>query len=119
MKRDYTMKTRLTDAEREILEDRAKRAGVSMADYVRAAVFGFKHMRQLPGAEELVESRRLIKNIADNVNQVAKAMNSAKAAGKLDGAIANKNLQTLAQLHQKYKSDALGISEFMVGLDRQ
>ena len=117
MTRDYTLKTRLTEAEHDILEDRSLKSGVSMADIVRQSVFGTRHMRKLPGAAELVESRRLIKNIADNVNQATKALNSASLSGDLNDELAKKHLIILAKMFLEFKSSSTGIAEFMVALD--
>lgn len=117
MTRDYVLKTRLTGSERDVIEGLAAKAGVSMADYVRMSVFGPRHMRKLPGAEQLVEARHQLARIAKNVNQIAKAVDAANAAGTLDSALIEKSLRTLAQLYLEYKQAARGVSEFMVAFE--
>lgn len=115
--RDYTMKTRLTDDEKDILENLADKAGISMADYVRMSIFGPRHMRKLPGAEDLVESRRLLKNMANNVNQVTRSFHEKKLAGTLTEKQIEIYINGVSTVEKKIRDQARSISEFMVSLD--
>ena len=117
--RDHMLKVRLTDAENDVLEARAAELNTSKADLVRHAVFGPKHMRKLPGAGELVEVRRLLKNMADQLNQVTKSFHEKKLAGKLTPELIDGYLKGAGQLEAKFKKHARVIAEFMVGVEHR
>jgi hypothetical protein len=118
-KRDYTLKVRLTDAENDVLTVMAAELNTSKADLVRCAIFGPKHMRKLPGAGELVEVRRLLRNMADQLNQVTKSFHERKLAGTLTPSLIENYLKGAAQLEARFKKHARVIAEFMVGVEHR
>ncbi|WP_407474767.1 plasmid mobilization protein [Sulfitobacter sp. PM12] len=118
-KRDHTFKVRLTDEERDVLHAEAEQLGLSAADLVRMRVFGAASMRKLPGAEDLVEIRRLLKNMADNINQATKVMHERKLADRLSNELVERYLKGTKQYADGFKNHAQVIAEYLIGIQHR
>ena len=118
-KRGHTFKVRLTDEERDVLHAEAEQLGLSAADLVRMRVFGAAHMRKLPGAEDLVEIRRLLKNMADNLNQATKVLHERKLADRLSDDLVERYLKGTKQYAEGFKKHAQVIAEYLIGIQHR
>ena len=118
-KRDQVQKFRLTQAELDVLEAMAVELGVSRADLVRMRVFGAASMRKLPGAEELVEIRRLLKNMSDNINQATKVLHERKLADRLNDDLVERYLRGTKQYADGFKKHAQVIAEYLIGIQHR
>lgn len=118
-KRNHTFKVRLTDEERDVLNAEAEQLGLSAADLVRMRVFGAASMRKLPGAEDLVEIRRLVKNMADNVNQATKIMHERKLSDRLTDELVERYLRGTKKYAADFKQHAQIIAEFLIGIQHR
>lgn len=118
-KRNRTQKFRLTQAELDVLEAMAAEMGTSRADLVRMRVFGAASMRKLPGAEDLVEIRRLLKNMADNINQATKVMHERKLADRLSDELVERYLKGTKQYADGFKNHAQVIAEYLIGIQHR
>jgi len=70
---------RVSEEEREQLKKTAEAEGMTLSDYVRSRLTGVKPRRK-PKTEEVEELRKLayeIHKIGVNINQIARAMNTA------------------------------------------
>jgi hypothetical protein len=118
-KRDRIQKFRLTQEELDVLDAMAAELDVSRADLVRMRVFGAASMRKLPGAEDLVEIRRLLKNMADNINQATKVIHERKLADRLTDEQVEWYLGGAKKYAAEFKKHAQVIAEFLVGIQHR
>lgn len=87
--RQYAIKIRLTEQERETLADRAAAAHRSIQRFLVELALADSQQPPRPDAAttaELVSLRRLISNLANNMNQIARCLNSGgHPDGRLPG----------------------------------
>jgi hypothetical protein len=75
---------RVTDVERAEIEARAERAGLTVAGYLRAAVFGAATPQPRAARRPPVEKETLLRLLAElgkvgsNINQIARRLNQGK-----------------------------------------
>ena len=84
MKKDIKFSTRMASADREAIKELAKRAGMSMSDYVTTCCLG-KRIVILDGLKEVLRQQKAIGN---NLNQLAVLANMGKVQfANLDSAV--------------------------------
>jgi hypothetical protein len=82
--RQAAIRLRVTEDERAAIEARAEKAGLTVAGYLRACVFGKDTpqpraaKRPTVDAEELTRLRYELRKIGGNLNQIAHALNQEK-----------------------------------------
>ena len=118
-KRDHTFKVRLTDEERDVLHAEAEQLGLSAADLVRMRTFGAASMHKLPGAEDLVEIRRLLKTMAHNINQATKVLHERKLADRLTDEQVEWYLGGAKKYAAEFKQHAQVIAEYLIGIQHR
>jgi len=77
-RRDFSYRPGYTEAENERLEQRAEAAGLSVAEFIRAATLNLK-INSLPAANR--DAIVALNRIGNNINQVAKQLNSGLIHG--------------------------------------
>jgi hypothetical protein len=103
---------RLTEAEIKTLTDLAAGAGMTLSDFMRARAFGAKPRINLASPEraEFIKALAGLGKIGSNVNQIAKALNSPHAGGRIGVSSDNISstlyaLQTLSKNLIKHLTD--------------
>lgn len=76
--RERKITVRLTDAERDHLQEQAELVGLKIEPFIRNAILGIR-MKPRP-QEEWAELLRQSAGISNNVNQIAKKVNSGEPA---------------------------------------
>jgi hypothetical protein len=69
----------LTQTEKELLEQRAKEAGLTLSEYFRTAALKQKMPQKIPTIN--IETYRELGKIGSNLNQITKAINTAIKLG--------------------------------------
>lgn len=76
--RERKITVRLTDAERDHLQEQAELVGLGIEPFVRNTILGIQ-MKPRP-KEEWAELLRQTSGVSNNVNQIARKVNSGKPA---------------------------------------
>jgi len=78
MKRDRWIKVRVSDEEKDVIDEKAKAAGVTVADLIRQSLCRVRTWT-LANKETERERIREIRRIGQNLNQIAKWCNQYKS----------------------------------------
>lgn len=93
--KDSRFELRLTNAERELLAAKAKKAGISSGEFVRKIICDTE-VREAPTAD-VKELLRLMRRIGGNINQL---LHRANTVGFVDTVQLRKDLAELRQARQ-------------------
>lgn len=66
----------LNAKEKNILKEKSKKAGLNESEFIRSMIKGYT-IKEQP-TKEIIEFTRNISGIANNINQIAKAVNSTR-----------------------------------------
>ncbi len=77
-RRDFSYRPGYTEAENERLEQRAEAAGLSVAEFIRAATLNLK-INSIPAANR--DAIVALNRIGNNINQVARSLNAGLVPG--------------------------------------
>ncbi len=76
--RERTIKQQiyLNTQEKNLLKEKSKKAGMNESEFLRSCIRGYKIKEQL--TKEIRDFTRDISSIANNINQIARAVNSTR-----------------------------------------
>ena len=66
----------INQTEEKLLKEKSKKAGLSEAEFIRSCIKGYK-IKEQP-TKEIIEFTRQISGIANNINQIARVVNSSR-----------------------------------------
>ena len=64
----------LNSEEKKLLKEKSKKAGLTEAEFIRSCIKGYK-IKEQP-TKEIIEFTRQISGIANNINQIARVVNT-------------------------------------------
>ena len=64
----------INQTEEKLLKEKSKKAGLTEAEFIRSCIKGYK-IKEQP-TKEIIEFTRQISGIANNINQIARAVNA-------------------------------------------
>ena len=99
--RERTIKQQiyLNAQEKNLLKEKSKKAGMNESEFLRSCIKGYK-IKEQP-TEEIKTFQREISGIANNINQIARAVNSARYIRKDDLEYINKTIHSFILEFQK------------------
>lgn len=99
--RERTIKQQiyLNTQEKNLLKEKSKKAGMNESEFLRSCIKGYK-IREQP-TKEIREFTRDISGIANNINQIARAVNGAKYIRNDDLEYINKTIHSFILEFQK------------------
>ena len=99
--RERTIKQQiyLNTQEKNLLKAKSKKAGMNESEFLRSCIKGYK-IREQP-TKEIREFTRDISGIANNINQIARAVNGAKYIRNDDLEYINKTIHSFILEFQK------------------
>ena len=99
--RERTIKQQiyLNAQEKNLLKEKSKKAGMNESEFLRSCIKGYK-IREQP-TKEIREFTRDISGIANNINQIARAVNGAKYIRNDDLEYINKTIHSFILEFQK------------------
>jgi len=86
-KRELTIRVRVTEAEKNLIWQKAQDANLSPSDFLRSKSIGSTPARTLPSPERrtLLDFLAELGKIGSNINQIARALNRRQGEGELRG----------------------------------
>ena len=99
--RERTIKQQiyLNAQEKNLLKEKSKKAGMNESEFLRSCIKGYK-IKEQP-TKEIREFTRDISGIANNINQIARAVNSARFIRNNDLEYINKTIHSFILEFQK------------------
>ncbi len=99
--RERTIKQQiyLNAQEKNLLKEKSKKAGMNESEFLRSCIKGYK-IKEQP-SKEIREFTKDISGIANNINQIARAVNSARFIRNNDLEYINKTIHSFILEFQK------------------
>lgn len=99
--RERTIKQQiyLNAQEKNLLKEKSKKAGMNESEFLRSCIKGYK-IKEQP-TQEIREFTRDISGIANNINQIARAVNGARYIRNDDLEYINKTIHSFILEFQK------------------
>lgn len=99
--RERTIKQQiyLNAQEKNLLKEKSKKAGMNESEFLRSCIKGYK-IKEQP-TEEIKTFQREISSIANNINQIARAVNGARYIRNDDLEYINKTIHSFILEFQK------------------
>ncbi len=99
--RERTIKQQiyLNTQEKNLLKEKSKKAGMNESEFLRSCIKGYK-IKEQP-TKEIREFTRDISGIANNINQIARAVNGARYIRNDDLEYINKTIHSFILEFQK------------------
>lgn len=99
--RERTIKQQiyLNAQEKNLLKEKSKKAGMNESEFLRSCIKGYKIKKQ--PTKEIREFTRDISGIANNINQIARAVNGARYIRNDDLEYINKTIHSFILEFQK------------------
>ena len=89
----------INQTEEKLLKEKSKKAGLTEAEFIRSCIKGYK-IKEQP-TKEITEFTRQISGIANNINQIARVVNSSRYARNEDLEYLNNTISKFIMDFQK------------------